>query len=138
MAKQITLFNPFNDDTWKNMQKWVGDFPAIVSEDNDYELFEEGNDLKMKMKVPGFSQNDLNIELQDGVLTVSGQKSSDEEEKDKSKMYYRKMSTQTFSRSVRLPVPVDTDTINAKLKDGLLEVKMTKSPSAMGKKIKID
>lgn len=138
MAKQITLFNPFTDDTWKNMQKWMGDFPAIISEDNDYELYEEGNELKMKMKVPGFTQNDLNIELQDGVLTVSGNKSSEEEEKDKSKMYYRKMSTQTFSRSVRLPVTVDSDSINAKLKDGVLEVKMTKSPNAQGKKITIE
>jgi len=138
MSKQITFYNPFSEDTWKNMQKWAGEFPAIVSEDNDYELFEEGDNLVMKMKVPGFTQNELNIELQDGVLTISGDKKSEEEQTDNSKMYYRKMTSQTFSRSVRLPTPVNSENINAKLKDGLLHVTMSKTQEAKGKKIVIE
>lgn len=120
------------------MQKWAGEFPAIVSEDNDYELFEEGDNLVMKMKVPGFTQNELNIELQDGVLTISGDKKSEEEQTDNTKMYYRKMTSQTFSRSVRLPTPVNNENINAKLKDGLLHVTMSKTQEAKGKKIVIE
>ncbi len=98
---------------------------SLSSLDNDYEIFEEGNNLFVKLNVPGFKKEDVNVEFEDDVLTISAE-TKVEEEKKEGKTYYKQMSKKSFSRSFRLPVKV-SDKVEAKMENGVLEVKFEKS-----------
>lgn len=83
----------------------------------------------MSPELPGLDQNDVAIELSDGVLTISGEKKSETEDKERrfSERYYGR-----FAR--RIPVDdVDQDKVAASFKDGVLTVTLPKLPSAQRK-----
>ena len=91
------------------------------------ELTESDNHLNVRAEVPGFSAKDLEINVEPRRLTVSGKRETKEENK-KGKTIYSELSTGEILRVVDLPADVDTSNITATLKDGILNVKMAKSP----------
>jgi len=89
------------------------------------DLKETENSIVLHCELPGVKKEDINIELKNGILTVSGEKKQEKkEEKDK---YYRiERSYGHFSRSLAVPDGVKEDQIQASLKDGVLEVSFPK------------
>jgi HSP20 family protein len=103
------------------------------------DIFEEGNDVVVKAEMPGLSKDDIEVNISDDVITISGEKKS--EEKIEKKDYFRlERSHGSFSRSLTLPTEIQTDKAKAAFKDGVLEVRIPKSEAAIQKvkKIKID
>ena len=103
------------------------------------DIFEDGNDVIVKAELPGMSKDDIDINITDDVITISGEKKS--EEKIEKKDYFRlERSHGSFSRSLTLPTEIQTDKAKAAFKDGVLEVRIPKSEAAIRKvkKIKID
>src|SRR5215218_6799338 len=97
------------------------------------ELNETDKEVKVVAELPGLDQNDVEIELSDGVLTISGEKKSETEDKQRrfSERYYGR-----FER--RIPVDdVDQDKVAASFKDGVLTVTLPKLPTAQRKVKKI-
>src|SRR3954452_23714531 len=93
------------------------------------ELNETEKEVKVVAELPGLEQNDVEIELSDGVLTISGEKKSETEDKGRcfSERYYGR-----FER--RIPVDdVDQDKVAASFKNGVLTVTLPKSPTARQK-----
>lgn len=93
------------------------------------ELNETEKEVKVLAELPGLDQNDVAIELSDGVLTISGEKKSETEDKERrfSERYYGR-----FER--RIPVDdVDQDKVAASFKDGVLTVTLPKLPTAQRK-----
>ena len=82
-------------------------------------------------------EKDINLSLEDGLLTISGEKKSENEEKDKG-YYLKECSYGTFSRSVRLPENIADDKIEAKFKKGVLVVDMPKKTPLPPKARKIE
>jgi HSP20 family protein len=96
-------------------RRWV---PAI-------DLVETEDHLVLKADLPGLSKDDVNIEVNDDVLTVSGERRSENEEKADG--YYRvERAFGRFSRSLSLPQGVDADAIDAEFSDGVLEIRIPK------------
>jgi HSP20 family protein len=92
-------------------------------------MFEEGDHLVIKAELPGMKKEDLNIDLKDDVITISGEKKS--EEKTERKDFHRVERTfGSFTRRLRLPVEIKADKVEASFKDGVLEIKMPKSEAA--------
>ena len=76
-------------------------------------------------ELPGLSREDVEIEIKDGVLTVSGERRADHEEK--SEGYFRvERSFGRFSRSLTLPKGVEADGVAAEFEGGVLEVRIPK------------
>jgi HSP20 family protein len=103
------------------------------------DIFEEGNDVVVKAELPGMSKDDIDVNISDDVITISGEKKS--EEKIEKKDYFRlERSHGSFSRSLTLPTEIQTDKAKASFNDGVLEVRIPKSEAAIQKvkKIKID
>lgn len=92
---------------------------------------------EIKAELPGMDENDINLSIDDGILTISGEKS--EKNEDNHKGYYLKeCSYGTFSRSVRLPENIADEKIEAKFKKGVLLIDMPKKESSISKKRKIE
>lgn len=75
----------------------------------------------IRLDVPGFASDDVNVSVHEGVLTLSGSRSS-EAEVEEGNWIRRERSSSTFERSVMLPKGVDVDSITAAVNNGVLEV----------------
>jgi HSP20 family protein len=109
------LFNSFFDDNGDSVRRWV---PAM-------DLTEGEDHLILKADLPGLSEDDVRIEVQNNVLTVSGERKAEHEEKREG-FYRMERSYGNFSRSVTLPEGVDTSAIEASFDNGVLEVRIPK------------
>ncbi len=85
----------------------------------------------MKMEVPGIDPKEIKVSLQDHVLTVSGERNKEEEEKDE-RFYRLERSYGAFTRSLRLPMPVDETKVNALFKNGVLTISIPKAEASKG------
>lgn len=100
------------------------------------DLFEEGDELILKAELPGIKKEDIDITLNDGSITLSGEKKNENEVKKKD--YYKWESTYgSFCRMFTLPTEVQADKVKSTFKDGILEVRMPKSEQAKSKEVKV-
>lgn len=130
-------FPSFFNRNWENdffKGSWENDLPALNVKENDKEF-------KLEISAAGFDKGDFNIEVNKDILTVSAKKEINDEEKDENdKVLRQEFSYSTFSRSFTLPDNIDTEKIEAELKNGVLNVvlpKMEKAPEDSKKQIEI-
>ena len=110
--------------------------PDLADVSTSVDMFEEGDDLVIKAEMPGLKKNEISIDFADDVVTISGEKKS--EERTERKDYYRvERSFGSFSRKLQLPVEIQIDKTHALFKDGVLEIRMPKSEEAKRKIRKI-
>ena len=100
------------------------------------DIAETKDKYQIKAELPGMDENDINLSVDDGFLTISGEKKSENEEKNKG-YYLKECSYGTFSRSVKLPENVFDDKIEAKFKRGVLTIDMPKKEQIAAKTRKI-
>ncbi len=100
------------------------------------DLVESGDEFVLRADLPGLSENDVNIELEDSVLTVSGERKSEHEERKEG--YYRlERASGSFSRSLTLPEGVDPEKVQANFARGVLEVRIPKPEQRKPRKVTI-
>lgn len=100
------------------------------------DVYEEGDHVIVKAEIPGAKKEDLEINLTDSTLTISGKKERKEEVKEDN--YYRcERSYGSFSRSVELPSDVQSGKAQASFTDGVLEVRLPKTEEAKRKAVKL-
>ena len=111
-------------------------FPDLTDVSTSIDMFEEGDALVIKAEIPGMKKEEISIDFAGDVVTISGEKKS--EEKTERKDYYRvERSFGSFSRKLQLPVEIQVDKATASFKDGVLEIRMPKSEAAKKKTRKI-
>ena len=89
------------------------------------DLVDTDDNLVLRADLPGMSDEDLKIEIEEGVLTISGERRAEHEEKGEG--FHRvERSFGSFSRSLSLPDGVDPERVAADFKDGVLEVRIPK------------
>lgn len=116
------LFNRFWEDDG-------GDLPALREWVPSVDFSESDDAYLARVEIPGLEPKDVQVTLQENVLTVKGEKK--EEIKQKDERYYRmERSYGAFSRSIRLPSAVDGSKVNAVFHNGVLTIKVPKSPEA--------
>ena len=101
------------------------------------DVAETKDKYEIKAELPGMDEKDINLSLEDGLLTISGEKKTENEEKDKG-YYLKECSYGSFSRAVRLPDNIADDKIAAKFKNGVLVVDMPKKTPLPPKTRKIE
>lgn len=97
------------------------------------EMQEGDKDYKLLAELPGMTADDVEIEVNDGVLTISGEKKEQHEERDKGFMFTER-SYGRFERRVQLPAAADEDKINAKFENGVLTISIGKDNKAEKRK----
>jgi HSP20 family protein len=100
------------------------------------DVYEQKDDLIVKAEIPGLTKDEIDITLEGNFLTIKGEKKKEDEVKDEN--YYRsERSYGAFSRTIELPVAIQTDKVNAAFKDGVLEIRMPKTEEAKKNVVKV-
>jgi HSP20 family protein len=100
------------------------------------EIYEDKNDVVVKAELPGMKKEDLDISFQGDILTIRGEKKSEQKEERKG-YYYSERSYGAIERSIEIPEKIVPDKIRASFKDGVLEVRLEKSEEAKKRETKI-
>jgi len=100
------------------------------------DVVETDEHFVLRADLPGLSEDDVSIELEDDVLTVSGERRAEREEK-KEGFYRVERSFGHFRRSLTLPEGVDADAISATFDKGVLEVRIPKPEERKPRKVAI-
>ncbi len=101
------------------------------------DLLEEDDHFVLRADLPGLDEGDVNVELEDNVLTVSGERKSERE--DHKDGYYRiERATGSFSRSLTLPEGIDPESIQARFEKGVLEVMVPKPERRKPRRVAIN
>lgn len=99
-------------------------------------VYEEKDTLVVEAQTPGIKPDDLDINVEQGVLTISGQTASEEERKERNYLV-REHRTGRFSRSMRLPATYDAEACQASFEDGVLRLVFPKSEAAKPRRIQV-
>lgn len=104
-------------------------YPAV-------DIFDNEREIVLKAELPGLKKEDIDIHVEDNLLTLRGERKREEEVKEKG--YYRsERAYGTFSRSFTLPATVDVKKIGASYKDGVLAVTLPKAEEAKPRQIEV-
>jgi HSP20 family protein len=121
--------------------RWLPRFRDMGMEEVNpsMDIFEEGDKIVVKAEIPGMKKEDIEVTVTDHTMRISGEKKR-EEKVEKKNSYWEERSYGSFSRSFQLPTEVQTDKVEAKFKDGVLEVRIPKTEEAKSKekKVKVD
>jgi HSP20 family protein len=126
MAKTLGTWNPFTDlaDLRRRFDRFLEEMESGERAwSPSVDLIRGEDSLTLKADLPGITPEEVEIEVADGVLTVTGEHTEEHEEKEE-RYVRRERRSGSFHRSMALPEGVEPDQIEATCKDGVLEVKI--------------
>jgi HSP20 family protein len=120
------LFDAFFGTDRDQARRWVPPVDLVEAEDH----------FVLKADLPGLSEDDVSIEVQDGTLTISGERNDEHESRERG--WYRiERSFGSFRRSLTLPDGVDAEAISAQFDRGVLEVRIPKPEERKPRRVEI-
>jgi HSP20 family protein len=126
------------------MNRWMGQFSGGTTPGNgqssqwlpSVDVWETEKELVLSFDLPGIAEDQIAVEVEDNVLTVSGQRERTSDHSNE-RFYRFERRFGTFSRSVTLPAGVSEDAIKADYTNGVLEVRVPKPEEQKPKRIQI-
>ena len=115
--------NPMAD--FEPQEDWFGDSSQPVFEPK-LDVTDDENFLCVTLEIPGVEMKDIDVQVQDGVMTISGEKQRDEGYEEEA-CYQAERSYGSFRRVIPLPAEVETGKAEAKFDKGVLTVKLPKT-----------
>ena len=109
--------------------EWQGQFPV--------DLYQDKNDVTIRAELPGFRKEDITVEVQDDVLTVTGHQKTDAKT-DQTESARTTTQERRFSRAIALPENLDLDKIRASYENGVLTVTLPKREEVKPRQIAVD
>ena len=136
----LIRYSPNTLDLLDNVSRWFDDFfvgpsfggstlPAVDVRESDSEYL-------MEVELPGLTEKDIEVKLDNNLLTISSRKEEKKEER-KNGYIMRERKAASFSRSFVLPEGVDREKISAEFKNGVLNLSFPKTPTAKPKSIEV-
>ena len=142
----IVRWEPFRElaALQNEMSRWMGGLSGGVAPGNgqsstwlpSVDVWETEDELVLSFDLPGIPEDEIAVELDDNVLTVSGARERKSEHSNE-RFYRFERRFGTFSRSVTLPQGVKEDAIQARYENGVLEVRVPKPEEQKPKRIQI-
>lgn len=151
MSSMITRWDPFRElntlqdrmnrlfeEAWGPGTRRTGEESlAMGSFVPPVDVYEDEHAITLKMEVPGIEQKDIEVRLENSVLTVHGERKLEKDEKEEN--FHRvERRYGSFTRSFTLPNTVDTDNVNADYDNGVLKIRLAKRAEARPKQIKVN
>ena len=119
--------------------KWGKDWEEPLSTTTyvpSVDIFETDNEVVVKAEMPGMNANDIDVRLENNVLTLKGERHFEKEAKEQN--YHRiEREYGSFTRSFALPRAVNGDRVSAEYKDGILKIVLPKKEETKPKAIKV-
>jgi HSP20 family protein len=129
-------FDTMLNSIFTSNDRWLQNGPAV-------NIIEEPDQYRLEAELPGLSENEVEVKIDDRVLTIGSQSSGEDEtsrEKDESKApnyLIRERKERSFSRSFVLPKDVDSEKISGSFNNGILTIILEKLPEVKPRKIKV-
>ena len=120
------LFNDFFNSDEEFESSWSPRVDVVELEDK----------FEFSAELPGISKDNVKLELNENILTISGEKSQDNEGSDRN-IHFTERFFGSFHRSFRIPAPVDSGKIEAAFENGILRITLPKSEESKPKLIDI-
>lgn len=118
------------------LQSGTKDSLAMTDWSPSVDILETAEDFQVKCELPELKKEDVKVNVSDGLLRIEGERKFDKE--DKTKKYHRvERFYGSFMRSFALPEGVEQDKVKAEFKDGLLTVRMPKSPKTLPRSVDV-
>jgi HSP20 family protein len=100
------------------------------------EVTDTDGSIDVTAELPGVSKEDVDVDLENNVLTIRGEKKQQKEEKEKEHYLFERYYG-SFQRSFSLPAPVDESSVKAEFRNGVLKIHLDKAAQVKGTKITI-
>ena len=155
--KTLTRWNPFRAGTWdpfRDLEEFehrlASTFGRAISKPNGegteaitttdwtplVEITEDDKEFLVKAELPGLKKEDVKVTVESGIMTISGERKTEKEEK--TKKYHRvERAYGKFERSFTLPDDADGAKVNAEFKDGVLQVRLPKAEKPANKALDV-
>ena len=127
------IFDTMMDTHYPEVTNQIGVKPYQGSAYPKVNVYEYEDKIGIIAEIPGLDKTQLNVEVEDNVLTISGDKHGVWEEEG-AKVIRRELKASSFKRSFQLGELLDGDNINAKYKDGVLSISVPKTEPELPKK----
>lgn len=141
----LMRWRPFERDRLSLMEQMNHMFGDMMDPDRATEMgawspsvsvYDKNGAIMVEAELPGVDKKDISVRVDNGVLTLSGERRQEKETKEDD--YYRcERSYGVFNRSFSLPTTVEPGKIKADFEDGVLTLTVPKSKTAKGKQVKI-
>ncbi len=140
----MTRYDPFSNmlslrDAMNQLleESFVAPFSSLTRPANvvPVDMYETGDAIVVKAYVPGFTSDQLNISIEQDVLTIHGEAKA--EQSNGMRPVWQEMRFGTFTRQLALPVQVAADKVQAELENGVLTLTLPKAESSKQRKIQI-
>jgi len=123
-------------------KSWGSGFPGFSLDQRQewippVDITETKDSIIVRTELPGLTREDVEIDVANGVLTIRGEKKTEEEDKGRT-WHRREVRYGTFSRSFSLPSDVKSEEAKATFSDGILTVALPKEEKAVHRKIEIE
>ena len=101
------------------------------------DVYEDEHNVTLKIEVPGIDEKDIDVRIENNLLTVHGERKFEKEEKEEN---FRRVERQygSFTRSFTLPNTVDAEKVQASYEKGILKIQLAKKAEAKPKQIKVN
>jgi HSP20 family protein len=151
--KSLEIWNPFRelDEVQNRLSSFFGDFPefgrfprrlfgngdiTLPNWSPQVDISEDDKEYVVKADLPEMKKEDVKVTVENGVLSISGERKSEKEE-EKKKFHRIERSFGTFLRTFALPDDADSTKIAAEFKEGVLKVHLPKTPAAKPKPFEV-
>jgi HSP20 family protein len=142
----VTRWDPFREMT--NLQSTLNRILSPEGNQNDelmtsgtfippVDIYEDEHSFKLQVEVPGLSEKDIDIRLENNTLTLRGERKFESEQKEEN---FRRVERRygSFVRSFTLPNSVDAENVSAQYENGVLNIQLAKKAEAKPKQIKVN
>ncbi len=129
------MFDSFSRSVFDDSSFFKGRGSGMISTKMD--IKETDKDIRVSLELPGIEEKDIDVNVSKDLLTVKGEKQAEKDEK-KEGYHLIERSFGSFHRSVPLPPGVETDQVEAKFKNGVLNVVLPKSEEAQKETKKVE
>jgi HSP20 family protein len=145
--KTLGLWNPFRelDEVQNRLGSFFGRFPRfgdgngglkLADWSPEIDITEDDKEYLVKADLPEMKKEEIKVDVEEGVLSISGERKAEKEEKNK-KFHRIERSYGSFMRSFTLPEDADGTKVVAEFKDGVLRVHLPKNPVVKSKATEI-
>lgn len=121
----------FDDENW--MSQWFDS----SSSSSGLDVYETDDSVIVEAQVPGIKEDNIEVNIEGGVLTINASQEETEEQKKKKKTIYKSTRQTSFNYSTNLPRLVDASKTEAEISEGVVRVIIPKSEESKPKKIEV-
>jgi HSP20 family protein len=119
------------------LAEWASTSNLLSGWNPALDLYEDKDNLYVKVELPGMKREDIDVSLHEGSLSIAGERKSEQKHED-AEVYRAERFFGRFQRTVALPTPVASEKVKAQYKDGVLNITLPKTEEAKPKHIDVN